>query len=132
MAKQQEVQRQPHEYFPPINFSAAGPDVATQQGALIQLRQSPFFTFTMALAAEALARRADTIVLDFTRDAVGRKILVDGFPYDLQPQDRQTGDGLLVCFKRLANLDPNERRAKQEGKFGAEFVGAGGAAGTGA
>jgi len=124
MAKQPEVQKLPHEYFPPITFSASGPDVATQQGTLIQLRQSPFFTFTMALAAEALARRSDMVALEYTRDAVGRRIFVDGFPYDLQPQDRQTGDGMLVCFKKLANLDANERRAKQEGRFGAEFMGA--------
>lgn len=121
--KQEEVQKQPHEYFPPIGFTPAGPDSATQQGTLLQLRQSPFFTFAMALLAEAIARRSDMVMLDFTRDAVSRRLFVDGFPYDLQPQDRQTGDGMLGCLKKLANLNPAERRAKQEGKFAAECLG---------
>lgn len=122
--KQDEVQRQPHEYFPPISFTAAGPDNASQQGALIQVRQSPQFTYAMALLSEAYARRADRVLLDYTRDAVARRIFVDGFPYDLAPQDRPNGDGMLACFKKLANLNPAERRAKQEGKFGAECLGA--------
>jgi type II secretory ATPase GspE/PulE/Tfp pilus assembly ATPase PilB-like protein len=121
--KQEEVQKLPHEYFPPINFTPAGPDNATQQGTLIQLRQSPFFTFTMALLAETVARRSDLAMLDYTRDAVSRRIFVDGFPYELQPQDRQTGDGMLACLKKLANLNPTERRAKQEGRFTAECLG---------
>lgn len=122
--KPEEVQKLPHEYFPPISFTPAGPDSATQQGTLLQLRQSPFFTYAMALLSEAIARRSDTVMLDFTRDAVARRLFVDGFPYDLQPQDRQTGDGMLICLKRLANLNPDERRTRQEGKFSSECLGA--------
>ncbi|MFM8253566.1 MAG: ATPase, T2SS/T4P/T4SS family [Planctomycetota bacterium] len=121
--KQQEEQKLPHEYFPPVSFSAAGPDNATQQANLITTRQSPLFTFAMATVAEALVRRADVLMLNFTREAMAARILVDGFPYDLKPMDRQTGDGMLACFKKLGNLNPAERRAKQEAKYGVEFQG---------
>lgn len=124
MAKNpQEVQKLPHEYFPPINFSAAGPDNTTRQANLITVRQSPFFTFAMALLAEAMVRRSDVVMLDYTRDAVNVRMFVDGFPYDLQPRDRQNGDGMLACLKKLCDLNVNERRARQDAKFGIEFGG---------
>lgn len=123
MAKKVEEQKLPHEYFPPITFAPAGPDVATQQGNLIQVRQNPAFTYAMALVAEALSRRADIIMLDFTRDAVGVRYSVEGLWMQQPPRDRQSGDAMLFCLKKLANLNPTERRAKQEAKLGVEFLG---------
>lgn len=113
----------PHEYFPPITFSAAGADNSAQQANLIQARQSPAFTHAMALAAEALVRRCDSIMLDFTREAVTVNFSIDGLWVAMPPRDRPTGDAMLACFKQLANLNVAERRAKQEAKFGAEFQG---------
>ena len=66
MAKKQEVVKLPHEYFPPIVFSPSGPDNATQQANGIQARQNPGYTYAMALLAEALSKRADSLMLDYT------------------------------------------------------------------
>ncbi|MBM4002502.1 MAG: hypothetical protein FJ295_04330 [Planctomycetes bacterium] len=123
MAKKQEVVKLPHEYFPPISFQAAGPDNQTQQSNMIQARQNPAFTFAMALIAEGLCKRADQIVLDYTQSAVAVQFAVDGLPQNAPPRDRQSGDGMLVCLKVLANLKPGERRARQEGKITADFRG---------
>ncbi|HND53796.1 MAG TPA: ATPase, T2SS/T4P/T4SS family [Pirellulaceae bacterium] len=121
--KQEEPQKLPHEYFPPIVFNAAGPDKLSQQANQIQVKNSPFYTYAMALTAEALLKRADILALEYTRDSVAVRISVDGVPYDLQPRDRQVGDGLLACFKKLGHLNIAERRAKQEAKLGVEFQG---------
>lgn len=124
MAKKNEPeQKLPHEYFPPITFSSAGKDNPTQQANLITVRQSPFFTHVMALAAEALIKRADLVMLDFTQAAVAVKISIDGFWYDLPPRDRQTGDGMLACYKKLGDLNVADRRSKQEARYGCEFMG---------
>jgi len=124
MAKKNEAeQKLPHEYFPPINFSAAGKDNPTQQSNLIQVRQSPLFTHAMAITAEALLKRADLIMLDFTQAAVAVKYSIDGFWFDMPPRDRATGDGMLACFKKLGDLNVADRRSKQEARYGCEFMG---------
>lgn len=124
MAKKNEPeQRLPHEYFPPISFSAAGKDNPTQQQNLITVRQSPVYTHVMALAAEALVKRADLIMLDFTAAAVAVKFSIDGFWFDMPPRDRQTGDAMLAGFKKLGDLNVADRRSKQEARYGCEFLG---------
>jgi len=123
MAKKQEVVKLPHEYFPPIVFSPSGPDNATQQANGIQARQNPGYTYAMALLAEALSKRADSLMLDYTQAAVALQFSVDGLPQNAPQRDRASGDAMLVCFKLLADLKPGERQARQEGRFGAEFRG---------
>lgn len=123
MAKNEPVQRLPHEYFPPIGFSAAGKDNPTQQANLIQVRQAPMFTHVMATCAEALLKRADLILMDFTQAACAVKYSIDGFWYDMPPRDRPTGDGMLACFKKLGDLNVADRRSKQEARYGVEFLG---------
>lgn len=123
MAKKQEVVKLPHEYFPPITFSASGPDNHTQQSNMIQARQNPGFTYAMALIAEGLSKRADSILLDYTQAAVAVQFSVDGLPQSSPPRDRASSDAMLVCFKLLANLKSTERRARQEGRISTDFRG---------
>lgn len=123
MAKKQEVVKLPHEHFPPIVLNPSGPDNATQQSNGIQARQNPGYTYAMALVAEALSKRADSLMLDYTQAAAALQFSVDGLPQNSPPRDRSSSDAMLVCFKLLANLKPGERQSRQEGRFGAEFCG---------
>ena len=46
---------------------------------------------------------------------------VDGLWHQGPPLDRQSGDMMLAVLKLLANLNMQERRAAQDGMFGASF-----------
>ena len=46
---------------------------------------------------------------------------IDGVWHNGEARDRESGDVMLAVMKTLANLDANERRKKQEGKFGAKY-----------
>lgn len=69
------------------------------------------------LLYEAINGRADKILLDYTREAVGVRFQIDGLWHNCPSKDRQSGDALLVVFKMIAACNPNERRARQDGTF---------------
>jgi type II secretory ATPase GspE/PulE/Tfp pilus assembly ATPase PilB-like protein len=107
---------------PPIMFEAAGADDQQRQTNLIQSRQAPGFPFACELLADALLKRSEAILLDYTRDAVAVRYQIDGMWHNLPPRDRQSGDAMLAVLKKLADLNFNERRARQQGKFEAGFL----------
>lgn len=72
------------------------------------------------LIYEAINGRADKILLDYTREAVAVRFQIDGLWHNCPSKDRQSGDALLVVLKQIANCNPNERRARQDGTFGAK------------
>lgn len=113
----------PHMMGPPVEFKAMGGDDQTNQGNLIQVRQSMGIVVAKETVAEILGRRADRILLDYTRDAVGRRFDVDGVWLAGEPLDRQRGDLMLAVFKKLANLNVADRQSHQRGRFGVEFKG---------
>jgi type II secretory ATPase GspE/PulE/Tfp pilus assembly ATPase PilB-like protein len=102
---------------PPVEFVAAGADKAQSQTNLISARQSPAFLSIKAMFSDAVMRRAEVVRFDFTRDAVKLAFQIDGLWQNMAQMDRPTGDEMLVAMKRLGNLDPQERRNKQEGDF---------------
>jgi type II secretory ATPase GspE/PulE/Tfp pilus assembly ATPase PilB-like protein len=106
--------------LPPVNLTAMGGADQEKQANMITARQSPGFPVVMEQVAHALTKRADAILLDYTREAVGIKYEVDGVWHDVPPRDRESGDAMLAVMKKLANLNPAERRARQEGRFGAD------------
>lgn len=108
----------------PVELTAMGAesDQANQANA-IKSRQSPGYLDVKEVVAAALDLRADRIMLDYTQQGVAVKHQVDGVWHDAQPRDRESGDTMLAVMKTLANLNPNERRARQNGKFGAEYQG---------
>ena len=65
--------------------------------------------------------RGERIMLDYTQNAVGVRFEVDGVWMNVDPYDRQTGDAMLAVLKKIANLNVQDRRTRQEGKFGAVF-----------
>ncbi len=99
-----------------VEFSAAG-EGEQQQVHLIRARQSPGFPVLKNVIAEAVFKRADVVLLDYTRDRVNCRMQVDGVWHPSPPMDRETGDAVLVSLKNLAGANPTERRARQSGQF---------------
>jgi type II secretory ATPase GspE/PulE/Tfp pilus assembly ATPase PilB-like protein len=122
MARKKDEERPLHELLPPVEFKAMGAaNKQEDQGNLIAARQSPAFPVAGGLIAHCLTMRGERIMLDYTQNAVSVRYEVDGIWANVEPRDRQSGDAVLAVLKKLANLNPQERRARQEGKFGAHF-----------
>jgi type II secretory ATPase GspE/PulE/Tfp pilus assembly ATPase PilB-like protein len=62
-------------------------------------------------------------MLDYSRDGVAVRYQIDGVWHDLEPRERETADPMLAVFKKICNLDPEDRRNRQEGVFSAEHEG---------
>jgi len=115
---------------PPVELSAVGPLQMENQQAMIEARQSEGYVPLKYLVADAIAQRAERIMLEFTQDAVAVRYQIDGMWHSVTPKvhpkeplSRQLGDGILAAIKRISHLKPQERRAKQEGKARIEFEG---------
>ncbi|MFV1968396.1 MAG: ATPase, T2SS/T4P/T4SS family [Pirellulaceae bacterium] len=120
--KKKDEDRPLHELLPPVEFKAMGAASSQEdQANLIAARQSPAFPVTGGLIAHCLTSRGERIMLDYTQNAVGVRYEVDGIWVNVESRDRPTGDAMLTVLKKLANLNPQERRARQEGKFRAGF-----------
>lgn len=113
-----------HAQFPPVSFVPKGaPDNQQDQGNLLQAKQSPAFPIAGGVFAQCLSRRGERLMLDFTAQGVGVRFEIDGVWLNADPMDRQSGDAVLAIYKTITNLNVQDRRSKQEGKFGAEFSG---------
>ncbi len=96
---------------------------AEGQGVLIAARQLPGYATALGLIGAAIASRADRILMDFTANAAVIRFRIDGVWENNPPLDRPTGDGALVVIKKLLNMNPNERKARQIGKCAIAGVG---------
>ncbi len=113
-----------YEKGPPVELMAiAAASERENQANLVVARQSPGFNVAKEIVSDAMGRRADKIMLDFSRDAVAVRYQIDGVWHDLESRDRETGDPMLAVFKKICNLDPEDRRSRQEGEFAAEHEG---------
>ena len=111
-----------HELLPQVTFTPMGaPDKQQNQGNLLAAKQSPIFPVAGGLISHCLSKRGERCLLDFTAQACVVKFEVDGIWMNVDPYDRATGDALLVVFKKMANLNPQDRKSKQEGKFGVDW-----------
>ncbi len=110
-----------YEAGPPIELSASGgANEQENQAKLILARQSPAFVLSKELLSDALANRADSIMMDFTPQEVTVRYQIDGVWHNGDNRDRETGDALLAIFKTLSCLKAEERRARQSGEFKAK------------
>lgn len=100
-----------------IDFTPAGETATEKQTNLIRARQTNGFTEFKELLRTTQFKRTEQMLMDFTRDGVSTRILVDGMWHPLDPLDRETGDAILASMKYLAGLNPAERRAKQSGRI---------------
>lgn len=124
LKKKKEQDRPLYETLPPVHFKAMGAESRQlDEGNLLAAKQMPGFPIASGLMAHALISRATRIMLDYTKTAVAVRYDVDGIWMNVDPQDRPTGDAMLVVLKKLANLNIEDRQSRQEGKFSATFHG---------
>ncbi len=110
---------------PPVEFTGQGGKTDRENTANVLLaKQNPGFPVARELVADMMDHRADSVMLDFTEQAVSVRYQIDGVWHNYEPRDRASGDPMLEVFKQVAALKPKERRAKQEGTFQIEFGGA--------
>lgn len=100
-----------------VDFSPAGSDANQRQSNLIRARQTQGFIQLKELLLLTQFKRAEQVLMDYTRDSVSVRILVDGTWHALESMDRPTGDAVLASLKYLAGLNPVQRREKQSGQF---------------
>jgi general secretion pathway protein E len=124
-------EKQPWELGPAVDLQAVGSVAAVAQGYMIEARQNPGFVPVKRLIADGLENRAEKIMLDFTAEAVAVRYYIDGVwhpgnpkIHEKEPLNRQWGDLMLFVLKKLASLNPADRRGKQEGKLKVEYNGA--------
>ncbi len=109
---------------PPVVFKAlGGANDQANQANLIFARQSPGFLVAREVVADVLERNGDGIMLDYSAQGVVVKYQIDGVWHDAPPRPREQADPMLAVFKKLANRNENERRAKQEGRLEVELNG---------
>lgn len=107
---------------PPVELLAiASEDERENQANLITARHSPGYILVKELIAEMVDRRSDKAILDYTQQSVLVRQHIDGVWHNSEARDRESSDVMLAVMKTLANLNPAERRKKQESKFGAKY-----------
>ena len=105
-----------------VDLSAKGGATDRDNEAnLILARQSPGFVDAKNMIADLIDRGGDVAILDYTAEAVGVRYQIDGVTHAAEPKEREPADVMLAVLKKLANLDPAERRKKQAGNFGAKY-----------
>ncbi len=106
---------------PPIEIKQMGVSREEAQGLTIAARQLPGYPLAIIVIVNAIAGRADRILMDFSAQGAVVRYRIDGIWETLPPMDRPTADAALVAMKKLLGLNPAERRAKQDAKFGTNF-----------
>jgi type II secretory ATPase GspE/PulE/Tfp pilus assembly ATPase PilB-like protein len=113
----------PHEQGPPVKLTARGASTPQiDQANQLMARQSPGYVTVKELLGDALFRRVSRILLDYSKEAVAARYDIDGVWHNVEPRDRESGDVMLAVMKKLANLNMEERRARQEGDFDVSFM----------
>lgn len=90
---------------------------------LFNARQAPGYLPAREVLAQGLDNRAGSVMLDYTQQAVAVRFQVDGVWHPGENLEREPGDMLLAVLKVICALNPNERRARQQGRFGVEYQG---------
>jgi len=106
----------PQDIGPEIKFSPAGDSKAEKQKNLIRARRAEHFLRMKQMIDDAVAKRNEVIMLDYSRDRVSSKMLVDGAWHGLPVESREVGDSILTGLKCLAGLNPADRKSKQLGR----------------
>ena len=103
--------------LPPIQITAAGNTAEEQERNLSVVAPSPGYPTAVHVLSDAIEKRSDTTVFDFTPQIVNVQYKIDGIWHKMPPMDRETGDFMMASLKQLAGMNYRERRARQEGRF---------------
>jgi type II secretory ATPase GspE/PulE/Tfp pilus assembly ATPase PilB-like protein len=107
---------------PPVELvPKGGATPRDDQANLLMAKQSPGFLFAQRMLFDAIKRRAENILLDYTAQAVAVRYQLDGVWMNSATLDRATGDAMLAVLKVISALNMNERRAMQKGVFGCDY-----------
>lgn len=106
---------------PPVTFVPVGQDDEEREENLEMVKPSPGYFTSSVLVADAIIKRSEVTVLDYTANQVTVRYQIDGIWHAGNPMDRETGDYMLATLKQLAGMDYRERRQRQTGNFGTEF-----------
>ena len=112
----------PQVELPPLEFTGGGPTAEEREANVEAIVPSPGYPAWVMLMADAIAKRADLVLLDYSQQAVSVRYQIDGLWHNMPALDRRTGDYMLAAAKKLANLDYRQRRVRQSGNFKAEFM----------
>ncbi len=122
MSQETSKRSSPRPTLPPIQFVAGGPTDEIKQANLEAVQPSPGYGAMVILLADAITKRADVVLLDYTQSATNIRYKVDGLWHSMAAMDRESGDFMLASLKRLVNQDFQERVRKQEGEFVATYL----------
>ena len=104
---------------PPIGLISMGADSDLDNKAnLLGARQSPGFLSARELLYDALDRRSEKIMLDYSQESVSVRYEIDGVWHDAGGHERDSSDLMLAVLKQIANLNIEDRRSRQVGQFG--------------
>lgn len=108
---------------PPVKLVPEGgaDEIQNNANLLLAKQYEVGFNFARQTLAEAIEGRAAAIMLDYQQEEVKVQHLVDGVWQPAEPQEREPADEQLAVFKQIAALNPQERRARQAGKFKFEY-----------
>ena len=112
-----------HELGAPVDLKAKGGTEDENQANIIWARQTPGFLPAKEMIAKSFDRRADRMMMDFSRDTVTVSFQIDGVWHEDEALERDQGDPILAVLKRIAAMDIKERRARQSGFFHAAYKG---------
>ncbi|HMO12800.1 MAG TPA: ATPase, T2SS/T4P/T4SS family [Pirellulaceae bacterium] len=112
----------PKQTLPPLQIEAGGPTPEIKQANLEAILPSPGYPSLAIMLADAITKRVDIILLDYTPSSTNIRYKVDGVWHTMAPMERQAGDFMLATLKRLANQEHLERVRRQEGEFVVMYV----------
>ncbi|MBX3415859.1 MAG: Flp pilus assembly complex ATPase component TadA [Pirellulales bacterium] len=108
---------------PPIELTGqGGADERENTAHLLLARQSEGFLPAREILAEALTRRCESLMLDYTAQAAAVRYEIDGVWHNGEARNREEADAALAVMKTIASLNAAERRARQQGTFGAKWA----------
>lgn len=102
-----------------IKFTPSGASNEERQKNLIRARRAIAFPELKSMIDEGSKKRAEVIMLDFTREQVSGRMMIDGAWHPVPAMSREIGDSILVGLKNLAGLNEADRRSRQQGQFSA-------------
>ncbi len=112
-----------HEQGAPLEIEAVSGDEQQRQANMIAVRQDESFLLLKELLYDVLRRQARRVLMDYTKDAISVRIYVDGVWHNLEPREREPGDAMLAVAKQICNMNPADRRSRQEGEFLVKITG---------
>jgi type II secretory ATPase GspE/PulE/Tfp pilus assembly ATPase PilB-like protein len=113
--------RDPNAAGAPVAVFPRGGDAQAEAARMLAARQSPGLPAARKILADGLASRASAIMLDFAASTVVVRHMVDGVWLPREPMEREAADPALESLKLLCGMKPQDRKNRQEGKFGVEY-----------